>query len=104
MSQVRAFLKISAGLLAVYLLLAASLFGIMIQPPARIAAIVARLPGPLFMLLPFPPLWSAARAGHVSPGDPAPDFDLETLDKTARVRLSSFRGRKPVVLIFGSYT
>ena len=39
-----------------------------------------------------------------SPGDLAPDFDLETLDKSARVRLSSFRARKPVVLIFGSYT
>ena len=100
----RAFLKILAGLLAAYLLLAAALFAIMIQPPARFAGIVAKLPEPLFAILPFPPLWSIARAGHVRPGDPAPDFDLETLDKTARVRLSSFQGQRPVVLIFGSYT
>jgi peroxiredoxin len=40
----------------------------------------------------------------VRPGDTAPDFDLETLDKSARVRLRSFQGREPVVLIFGSYT
>jgi hypothetical protein len=104
MNRVRAFLKILAGLLAAYLLLSAALFAIMIQPPARFAAIIAKLPGPVFMLLPFPPLWSIARAGRVSPGDTAPDFDLETLDKTARVRLSSFQGQKPVVLIFGSYT
>lgn len=36
-------------------------------------------------------------------GEPAPDFDLATLDGDARVRLSSLRG-KPVGLIFGSYT
>jgi len=37
-------------------------------------------PGPLFVLLPFEPLWNIARAGHVRPGDAAPDFDLQTLD------------------------
>ena len=37
-------------------------------------------------------------------GDPAPDFDLPTFDDTQRVKLSSFRGKKPVVLIFGSFT
>jgi peroxiredoxin len=45
-----------------------------------------------------------ARAGHVRAGDTAPDFELETIDKSAKVRLASFRGREPVVLIFGSYT
>jgi len=34
----------------------------------------------------------------------APDFDLPTLDNSSRVRLSSFRGEEPVVLVFGSYT
>jgi hypothetical protein len=100
----RSVLRVLAVLLAAYLLLSAALFAIMIQPPARFAGIIAKLPAPLFMILPFPPLWSIARAGHVSPGDGAPDFDLQTLDKTARVRLSSFQGQKPVVLIFGSYT
>ncbi len=36
---------------------------------------------------------------------PAPDFDLPVLsDRIRTVRLSSFRGKRPVALIFGSYT
>ena len=38
------------------------------------------------------------------PGDPAPDFTLPDVKKTAEIKLSSFQGKKPVVLIFGSYT
>jgi hypothetical protein len=34
----------------------------------------------------------------------APDFALRTQDGTRRVRLSEFRGKKPVVLVFGSFT
>lgn len=37
-------------------------------------------------------------------GDPAPDFKLRTVDGKREVRLSDFRGQRPVVLIFGSYT
>jgi hypothetical protein len=38
-------------------------------------------------------------------GDDAPDFQLPLLGNPARtVTLSSFRGRKPVALIFGSFT
>jgi hypothetical protein len=37
-------------------------------------------------------------------GVEAPDFDLPRLGGNERVRMSSFRGRKPVALIFGSYT
>ena len=37
-------------------------------------------------------------------GEPAPDFDLPMLGRGERVRLSDFRGRRPVALIFGSYT
>jgi hypothetical protein len=37
-------------------------------------------------------------------GAHAPDFDLPRLGGADRVRLSQFRGRKPVALIFGSYT
>lgn len=37
-------------------------------------------------------------------GDEAPDFELPRLDSGERVRLSSFRGVKPVALIFGSFT
>ena len=37
-------------------------------------------------------------------GDMAPDFRLKTKDGTGEVQLSSFRGKEPVVLFFGSYT
>jgi len=55
-------------------------------------------------VLPFEPLWNIARAGVLKAGDPAPDFRLPTYDKSSLVQLSSFRGNRPVVLIFGSYT
>jgi hypothetical protein len=47
-----------------------------------------------------------AREAHAPAiGDRAPDFDLPYLGGDgARVRLSSFQGRRPVALIFGSYT
>jgi peroxiredoxin len=37
-------------------------------------------------------------------GDVAPDFELRDVDGENPVRLSDFRGRKPVALIFGSFT
>lgn len=37
-------------------------------------------------------------------GDPAPDFTLRTVDGEREVRLSDYHGKKPVVLVFGSYT
>lgn len=37
-------------------------------------------------------------------GDIAPDFLLPDLKKTKEVKLASFKDKKPVVLIFGSYT
>jgi hypothetical protein len=37
-------------------------------------------------------------------GAEAPDFELPRLAGSGSVRLSSFRGAKPVALIFGSYT
>ena len=104
MIGMRGLLKILAVLVAAYMVLSAVLLAVMKQRPERFAAVMARTPMPLFMVLPFEPLWSIARAGSARVGQPAPDFDLETLDKTGRVRLSDFRGSKPVVLIFGSYT
>lgn len=35
----------------------------------------------------------------ITPGTPAPDFELEDVNGN-RIRLSSFRGDKPVVLAF----
>ncbi len=37
-------------------------------------------------------------------GDAAPDFALRPLDGGRTVRLSQFKGDRPVVLVFGSYT
>ena len=98
------FLKIALGLVAVYLLLVAGLYRAMRQPPAVFGRIMAKMPTATFLLLPFRPLWLAARAGHLQLGEPAPDFSLETVDRKSRVQLSSHRGQRPVVLVFGSYT
>ncbi len=56
------------------------------------------------MVVPFKQLWFFARAGHLQVGERAPDFNLPTADRQARVQLASFRQQKPVVLVFGSYT
>jgi peroxiredoxin len=37
-------------------------------------------------------------------GDLAPDFTLSDISGTESVTLSDFRGKKPVALVFGSYT
>lgn len=37
-------------------------------------------------------------------GDPAPDFELLGVDGEYSVRLSDFRGERPVALVFGSFT
>ena len=37
-------------------------------------------------------------------GDLAPDFELRDSDGENPVRISDFRGQKPVALIFGSFT
>lgn len=37
-------------------------------------------------------------------GEPAPDFCLKRLSSEERVRLSSFQGKQPVAMVFGSYT
>jgi hypothetical protein len=38
------------------------------------------------------------------PGDIAPDFQLRDVSGENSARLSSFRDRKPVALVFGSFT
>lgn len=43
-----------------------------------------------------------ARAPKV--GDLAPDFELIAADVDETVRLSDFRGDRPVALVFGSFT
>lgn len=92
------------ALVVVYALLTAGLYWAMCQPVDRFARIMARVPGIAFAVLPFVPLWNSARGGDLQVGDPAPDFELEKTDKSGKVQLASFRGQRPVVLVFGSYT
>ena len=42
--------------------------------------------------------------GKLAVGDQAPDFELQFKKSEETVRLSAFRGERPVALIFGSYT
>ena len=89
---------------AAYAVLLAGMFAVMSQPPRRFGQFMRRFPMPLMMLIPFVPMWNLARRGRVEVGDDAPDFSLPTVDRTQVVRLASFRGERPVVLVFGSYT
>jgi len=93
-----------AILAAMHATLSAGMYWAMRQPPDTFGRLVAKLPFPLMMVLPFETMWNSARAGSLRPGDAAPDFRLPTLDHKATVQLSSFRGARPVVLVFGSYT
>jgi hypothetical protein len=92
------------GLIALYALVCVALYGLMLQPPVAFAQTMGKLPWPVLAALPFETLWRSARAGALKPGQAAPEFDLPILDSQERVRLLSFRGERPVVLVFGSYT
>ena len=74
------------------------------QTPETFGRVMKRLPGVAYVMVPFETMWMRARAGHLNPGDLAPDFSLTKLDKSATVQLSSMAATQPVVLIFGSYT
>ena len=89
-----------------WLLACGALYGIMRRPPETFARVMAKVPGPVaFLVLPFETLWTHARAGRLQIGDPAPDFSLMKLDKSSRIQLSALTAqRKPVALVFGSYT
>src|SRR5260370_288839 len=100
----RKLTKIASVALIVWLCLVGGVYFLMCQPPERFASAVSKLPGPAFLLIPFETPWFLAPRGDLKVGDAAPDFRLSTLDKTAQVSLSSIRGSKPVVLVFGSYT
>ena len=86
---------------------AALLFSVnraMHRSPEEFGRFMMKMPTAVFLVAPFETMWTRARAGHLNVGDPAPDFTLATLDKTAHVSLASLRNDKPVVLVFGSYT
>jgi len=92
------------ALVVVYATLSGALFIAMKQTPIQFATVMSKLPMVSMIVLPFEPLWNVARAGTLKVGDLAPDFKLRTYKKSSWVQLSGFRGDRPVVLIFGSYT
>src|ERR1700690_3118626 len=96
--------KFGAAALALWLVLSASLFAVMCWSPIVFNPEMAKMPPLAFFVLPFETLWLQARRGSLHVGDAAPDFHLVTADRSSEVSLSSFRGQKPVVLIFGSHT
>jgi hypothetical protein len=100
----RTLLKYAIPVLVVYMVLLGGLFVAMLQPPEVFGRIMSKLPTVAYFLFPFEPMWLMARKGRLKVGDAAPDFALKTADSAQVVSLSSFRGQKPVVLIFGSHT
>jgi hypothetical protein len=101
----KVLLRVGAVLMVAYASFATLVVWAMHQPPETFGKVMAKMPGPVpFLLFPFETAWLRARAGSLHPGDPAPDFSLLKLDKTARVRLSELTQQQPVVLVFGSYT
>ena len=100
----RKVLVYAAPVAVVYAILLGALFAAMLQPPAKFGHIMSKLPAVTYFLFPFESMWLMARRGNLQVGDMAPDFALKTADRSAEVSLSSFRGRQPVVLVFGSHT
>ncbi len=98
-------LRVGVVLAALYIAFGSYVWWAMHQPPEKFAKVMSRMPGPVpFLLFPFETAWLQARAGHLNVGDPAPDFNLVKLDKSAHVQLSAVNQGQPVVLVFGSYT
>jgi len=101
MKKLLAIVCIGVGL---YAAVCGLLFALMLQSPDVFARSMSHVPWPAFVVLPFKSLWMKARSGQLSMGDVAPDFSLESADHKSHFQLSSLRGQKPVVLVFGSYT
>lgn len=95
--------KFAAALAVAYLAISAGLLWVM-HRPILFGEVMRHVPDPIMMIIPFKQLWFVARAGRLKVGDPAPLFNLPTPDKHSSISLAAFRGHRPVVLIFGSYT
>jgi len=100
----RRLLYIGVPLLALYFTVLAGFDYAMHQPPEAFSRVMMHVGPAPFLLFPFETMWKNARAGHLQLADTAPDFNLPLLDHSGSLELSSLRGTKPVVLIFGSYT
>ena len=80
--------KIILSVIALYAVMTALLFAVMLQSPDRFAATMKHVPWPAFVALPFKPLWQVARAGNVKVGrngsgffsrEPGPQIELPTI-------------------------
>ena len=107
----RILLGAGVALALAWVAFAGLLFRAMHLPPDSFGQFMTHVPMPAMMLVPFESMWNSARGGHLSVGDLAPDFELQVVDVDAAgaegagtLRLSSYRGSRPVVLVFGSYT
>jgi hypothetical protein len=97
----RAFVAIAVLYTALFVVVGIA----MLQPPVRFGQFMKRMPPALVWgLLPAQRMWLRARGGNLSVGQEAPDFTLPRQDHRGNVTLSSHRGSRPVVLVFGSYT
>ena len=98
---IRGALVLAAG----YVVLFGAVAIAMRQPPERFGLFMKHMPpAVVWGALPARRMWLVSRAGSLAEGQLAPDFTLVSLDKTRQVTLSSHRGDRPVVLVFGSYT
>ena len=99
-----------AVLLLVYVSLLIGVFAAMHQPIERFGKIMLVHAGTTVHGRPVRADVERCTLGALDIGQPAPDFVLRTADKKGQpqpieqVQLSSFHGRQPVVLVFGSYT
>jgi hypothetical protein len=87
----------------------AALFGTVLfamnQTPGHFGQFMRHMPGVLVWgALPAQRMWLWSREGTLKEGDEAPMFTLSTYNHQSQVSLASYRGDRPVVLVFGSYT
>jgi len=96
---------LAAAVAVLYVLFGAAVLTAMNQTPERFGRFMRHTPAPLVWgALPAKRMWLWSRRGTLAEGMNAPDFTLAHQDRSGRVTLSSFRGKKPVVLVFGSYS
>jgi hypothetical protein len=97
-------LKIGIAVLLAYGLVVVGFYVAMRQKPGTFSKVMSHTPDAAFIVLPFKSMWLNARKGSLRPVTLRRISGSRNIAKTSKVRLSSFRGQKPVVLVFGSYT
>jgi hypothetical protein len=100
----KTILKTVVVFVLIYCLLTGVFYFVMTRPPDQFAMTMRHVPWMAMLVFPFRPMWMEARKGTVAVGDLAPDFNLQSVDGATHYQLSTSRGQRPVVLLFGSYT